>query len=148
MISEKFLSWYLRDLNKLKEEISLYKNENDFWKLNGEIKNSAGTLALHLLGNLKHFIGAQLGNTAYIRNRDKEFSERDIPREKILKELDEVIVIVQKVFPTITDEKFNSEFPIEFLGAKRTVGEILFIIYGHLNYHLGQINYCRRLMPE
>lgn len=145
MITETFLQHFERDLLKLKEEITLYKNESDVWILKGDIKNSAGTLTLHIIGNLKHFIGAQLGNTGYLRNRDKEFSDRNIPREILLKEIDEVIAMVQKVLPVITDEKFNSEYPIEFLKEKRSVGEILFILYGHLNYHLGQINYHRRL---
>lgn len=146
MIAQNILSWFLRDLYKLKEEITLYKNENSLWILRGEIKNSAGTLALHISGNLKHFIGAELGNTGYIRTREKEFSDRNIPRENILKELEEVIEMIQKVLPGITDEIFNSEYPIEFLKQKRTVGEILFILYGHLNYHLGQVNYHRRLL--
>ena len=146
MISQTFLPWYLRELNKLKEEISLYKNENDLWILKGDIKNSPGTLTLHLIGNLKHFIGTQLGNTGYIRNREKEFSDKNISREILLKEIDEVIGMMQKILSEITDEKFNSKYPVEFLAAKRTVGEILFILYGHLNYHLGQINYHRRLV--
>ena len=144
MISENISPWFLRDINKLKEEISLYENDNDLWLLKGDVKNSAGTLALHIIGNLRHFIGTQLGNTGYIRNRDQEFSDRNIPREIILKEIDEVISIVQKVLPAIADEKFRSEYPIEFLGEKRSVGEMLFILYGHLNYHLGQVNYHRR----
>ena len=148
MISENLLGWYLRDLNKLKEEISLYENENDLWLLKGDIKNSPGNLALHLVGNLKHFIGAQLGSTGYVRNRDKEFADKNVPKEKMMKEIDEVIEIMQKVLPKITDEIFSQEYPIEFLGAKRLTGEILFILYGHLNYHLGQINYHRRLLAS
>jgi len=145
MITQNLLFWYLRELNKLKEEILLYKNEADLWIIKGDIKNSSGTLAVHLTGSLKHFIGAQLGNTGYVRERDKEFSDRNIPREKILDGIDEVIAIVQKVIPSISDERFSSEYPIEFIGQKRLVGEILFIMYGHINYHLGQINYHRRL---
>lgn len=156
MNSDYLLEFFERDLNKLHEEISLYKNENDLWILKGEtrgepsrtIKNSAGTLTLHIIGNIKHFIGAQLGNTGYVRQRDEEFSERSVPKENLLKEIDEVITIIQKILPTISDEKFSSEYPIEFLGKKRLVGELLFIIYGHLNYHLGQINYHRRLLAE
>ena len=148
MIGDNLLQWYLRELNKLKEEILLYKQEDSLWILSGEIKNTPGTLTLHLIGNLKHFIGAQLGNTGYVRNRDKEFSDKNISREVILKEIDEVISMIQKVFITITDEKFNSEFPIEFFEKKRSVGEILFILYGHLNYHIGQINYHRRLIQQ
>ena len=146
MIAQALLPLYLRDLNKLKEEISLYKSENNLWILKNEIKNSSGTLALHLLGNLNYFIGAVLDNTGYVRKREKEFADKNVPREIILKEIEEVTAILQKVFPAISDEKFNSEYPVEFLGAKRSVGEMLFILFGHLNYHLGQINYHRRLV--
>ena len=141
-----FADFYLRDLSKLREEISLYKNENDLWLLKGDIKNSAGTLALHLVGNLKHFIGAQLGKTGYVRNRDKEFAERNIPTEFILKEIDEVIAILKKVLPTVKDADLEKEFPIEFLGEKRTIGYILLVLATHLNYHLGQVNYHRRMI--
>ena len=146
MILQHFLSSYLRDLNKLKEEISLYKNENDLWLLKGDIKNSAGNLTLHLIGNLKHFIGAQLGSTGYIRNRDKEFSDRNIPREKMIVEIDEVISMLGKVVSKIKDEDLGKEYPIPFLGEKRTIGYLLLTLVTHLSYHLGQINYHRRLM--
>ena len=139
-----FTDFCLRDANKLKEEISLYKNESDLWILKGDAKNSGGTLALHLIGNLKHFIGAQLGKTGFARNRDKEFADRNIPRETILKEIDEVIEMLKKVLPTIKDADLEKDYPIEFLGEKRTIGYILLVIATHLNYHLGQINYHRR----
>jgi hypothetical protein len=149
MMIQHFTEFYLRDLKKLKEEISLYRNENDLWILKGDVKNSAGTLALHLIGNLKHFIGAQLGATGYVRNRDKEFAERNIPRENILKEIDEVISILKKVMANIKEADLVKEYPIEFLGEKRTIGYILLVLSTHLNYHLGQINYHRRLlMPQ
>ncbi len=141
---QNFAAIYIRDLIKLKEELSLYKNESDIWLLKGDVKNSAGTLTLHLIGNLKHFIGAQLGNTGFIREREKEFSDRNISKEKMLKEIDEVIATLNKVFPTIKESDLEKEYPIEFLGEKRTVGYILLVISTHLNYHLGQINYHRR----
>jgi hypothetical protein len=124
MMIQPYLEFFLRDLNKLKEEIQLYKNENDLWKVESEIQNSAGTLALHLIGNLKHFIGAQIGFTGYVRNRDREFSDRNISREKLVFEVEEAISIVKTVLPTIKDEDFSKEFC----------------------YHLGQINYHRRLL--
>jgi hypothetical protein len=146
MISRTLSEFFLRDLNKLKEEISLYKNDSDLWTAKGDVKNSGGTLALHLIGNLKHFIGAQLGKTGYIRNRDKEFSDKNILREKMILEIDEVISILKKVFSKLTDDDLSKEFPIEFLGEKRTTGYILLTLSAHLNYHLGQINYHRRLL--
>jgi len=138
--------FYLRDITKLREEILLYNNESDLWVLKGDVKNSAGTLTLHLIGNLKHFIGAQLGNTGYIRNREKEFADRNVPRENMLKEIDEVILMLKKVLPALKDADLDKEYPIEFLGAKRTIGYILLMLSIHLGYHLGQVNYHRRLI--
>lgn len=145
MIIQQLTEFFLRDVNKLKEEISLYKNESDLWVLKGDIKNPGGTLALHLIGNLKHFIGAQLGNTGYVRQRDKEFADRNIPREIILKEIDETIAVLKKVLPTIKDSDLQKEFPIKFLEEKRTTGYILLTLSTHLSYHLGQVNYHRRM---
>lgn len=146
MIIQNLLSSYVRDLHKLKEEISLYKNENELWIVKGEVKNSAGNLTLHLIGNLQHFIGAQLGNTGYIRNRDKEFSDRNIPRGKMISEIDETISILEKVLSKLNDEDLGKEYPIPFLGEKRTIGYLLLTLVTHLSYHLGQINYHRRLI--
>ena len=146
MIAENYLEFLLRDLNKVREEISLYKNENDLWVLKGDIKNSAGTLALHLIGNLKDRIGTQLGNTGYIRQRDKEFSEKNVPRIKLITEIDETISILKKVLPKLKDEDLANEYPIKFLEEKRTIGYMLLMVTTHLNYHLGQINYHRRLL--
>lgn len=146
MIVQQIAEFYLRDLSKLKEELSLYKNESDLWLLKGDVKNSGGTLALHLIGNLKHFIGAQLGNTGYVRQRDKEFSDRNVPREAILKEIDEVVSILKKVLPTIKDSDLGKEYPIKFQEEKRTVGYILLVLLTHFSYHLGQVNYHRRLL--
>jgi Protein of unknown function (DUF1572) len=148
MMIQPYLEFFLRDLNKVKEEISLYRNENDLWTVKDEIQNSAGTLTLHLIGNIKHFIGAQIGFTGYLRNRDQEFSDRNISREKLISEVDEVISIVKKILPTIKDEDFSKEFPVEMYGAKRTTGYIMLSLSTHFCYHLGQINYHRRLLAE
>lgn len=149
MICEKLLLLFEKDINKLIEEISLYKNEKDLWKLNGEIKNSPGTLALHITGNLKHFIGAQLGKTGYVRERDKEFSERNVSKENLLKGLKEALEVVKTTLPKLSDDDLKKDFPIPFLEKIRPTIEILFILYGHLNYHLGQVNYYRRMtMPQ
>ncbi|MBI3502141.1 MAG: DUF1572 family protein [Bacteroidetes bacterium] len=145
MNSQLLLAHFEKDINKLKEEISLYKNENDLWVLKGEIKNSPGMLALHITGNLKHFIGAQLGKTNYVRERDKEFSERNVSKENLLKGLNEALEVVKTTFPKLSDVDLKKDFPIPFLEKIRPTLEILFILYGHLNYHLGQVNYHRRL---
>lgn len=146
MLVQNMTELYLRDLNKLKEELSLYKNETDIWHIKGEAKNPGGTLALHLIGNLKHFIGAQLGNTGYVRQRDKEFSDRDVPREKMIAEIDEVIAALKKILPSLKDQDLEKKYPIKFLEEERTIGYLLLTLLSHLSYHLGQINYHRRLL--
>ena len=146
MTSQLLSSHYEKDIKKLIEEISLYKSENDLWLLKGDVKNSPGTLALHITGNLKHFIGAQLGKTDFVRERDKEFADRNISKENLLKGLNEALEIVKNTLPKLSDEDLKKDFPIPFLEKIRPTIEILFILYGHLNYHLGQVNYHRRLL--
>ena len=87
MLKQSLLEFFERDLNKLKEEINLYKDENSLWIINGEISNSAGNLCLHLIGNLNHFIGATLGNTGFVRDRDSEFALKNISRKKLVEEI-------------------------------------------------------------
>jgi len=145
MISKQFLDIYTRDLNKLKEEIILYKKEEDLWALQGDVKNPAGTLVLHLVGNLKHFIGAVLGDTGFVRDRDLEFSKRNIPASMLLEEIDETIAVVNNVLSNLSDEQAIAEYPAENFGKGRTTIYALAQLTAHLNYHLGQVNYHRRM---
>jgi hypothetical protein len=145
MTAQLFQEIIIRDVRKMKEELSLYKNESDIWKLTPGVSNSAGTLALHLTGNLNHFIGAVLGGTGYVREREKEFSDRNVPREKLIAGLDGAEQVVAKTLPSLSDEKLTMDFPIEFMG-KRTTLSVLIVLTTHLGYHLGQVNYHRRIL--
>ena len=78
MLIETLKSLFDRDLNKLCTEIELYRNEENIWKIDKEISNSAGNLCLHLIGNINNFIGAQIGKTNYVRHRELEFSLKNI----------------------------------------------------------------------
>ena len=93
----QLINIFSRDLNKLKEEISLYKDENSLWIVKGDISNSAENLCLHLIGNLNHFIGATLGNSGYVRTRELEFSSKNCSREEMLKSVDQTIEIVTNI---------------------------------------------------
>ncbi len=79
---------FSRDVENAKKEVLLYSNESDLWKRAQGINNSAGNLALHIIGNLNHFIGAQLGNSGFIRNRHAEFDLENIERDIIIHELE------------------------------------------------------------
>ena len=148
MIQQSLTELFGRDLNKLKEEINLYSEESKIWVLKGEIKNSAGNLALHLIGNLNHFIGAILGNSGYLRNRDAEFSDKNIPRAEMINNIDKTIVVIKSSLSKISDEDLKKDYPVKVLKDKVTMKTVYFLIHllGHLNYHLGQINYHRRLL--
>jgi uncharacterized damage-inducible protein DinB len=146
VIKEALLEIFERDLLKLKEEISLYKDETNLWKTENEISNSAGNLALHLIGNLNHFIGATLGNTGYVRERDKEFSENNIPVIKIMDSIDATIIVVKNALNDLSVEDFEKDFPLEKHGTIVKTDFMLLHLVAHLEYHLGQINYHRRLI--
>jgi hypothetical protein len=139
----KFL--YARELDNLHKEISDYTDENKIWTVKGDIKNTAGNLCLHLLGNLNHFIGTQIGNTGFIRNRDEEFAAKNISKEKLLKEIEDTKAMIEKVLGNTDEAAMQKEFPADFLG-KRSTEFYLNYFFGHFMYHLGQINYHRRLV--
>lgn len=137
---------YIRDLEKLRSEIEQYPNDETLWIKAGAIPNSGGNLALHIIGNLNHFIGSVIGNSGYIRDRDREFSDSGISREKINMDLDALIVTVRETLAKIEPETLSETFPINIFGEPETTEYILIHLLTHLNYHLGQIDYHRRLM--
>ncbi|KAA0129891.1 DinB family protein [Chryseobacterium sp. SN22] len=148
MITESLQSLFIRDLTKLRTEIEAYQNEETIWKTDKNISNSAGNLALHLVGNLSHFVGAVLGNSGYVRNRDLEFSLKNIPRTELIQQIEKTTETVTITLENLSAEDLEKEFPGEPLGFTMTTGYFLIHLFGHLGYHLGQINYHRRMLDE
>ena len=146
MLTQTLKPLFHRELNKLKQEIELYKEENKLWIIDKAIANSGGNLCLHLIGNLNTYIGKELGGTGYIRNRDLEFSQKNIPRDELLKKIDETIGVVEKTLDIVTDQQLEKEYPVMVFAEKMTTGFFLIHLLAHLTYHLGQINYHRRLL--
>ena len=135
-----------KDLNKLIEEISLYKNENDLWKIKEGISNSAGNLTLHLIGNLNYFIGTALHHTNYLRDREKEFLLKDVPRDALIADIKHVMEIIRKTLHKMPKEDLKKDFPFEIDGDNLSVENMMVHLLTHLNYHLGQVNYHRRMI--
>ena len=148
MIQQFLTNHFETALQQLKNEINNYTHKENVWKIDGQIKNSGGTLCLHLLGNLNHFIGAVLGNTGYVRQRDNEFSDRDVPTSKMMKEIDELMYRVKTILPALTDEQLNGPYPLNDGKMWKITSDRLAQLLAHLNYHLGQINYHRRLLDQ
>jgi uncharacterized damage-inducible protein DinB len=135
-----------RHLAQLKVEVSSYTNEADLWKKTGVIPNSAGNLCLHICGNLQHFIGANLGNTGYIRKREEEFSLQNIPRSELLEQIDSTAKVVSDTLAKLNESELNKNYPQEVFGGPMTTEYFLIHLTAHLAYHLGQINYHRRML--
>lgn len=146
MLIENLITLFNRDLKRLKSEIELYKNEKNIWLIEKNIANSAGNLCLHLIGNLNWFIGAELGNTNYVRHRELEFSTKDISQTELIKMIDETILVVENSLHGLTDEDLKNEYPLLVFDKKTSTEYFLLHLTTHLVYHLGQINYHRRLL--
>jgi len=146
MLIETLKVLFNRDLNKLKSEIESYKDESRMWKVEKSIANSAGNLCLHLIGNLNTFIGAALGKTNYIRQRELEFSLKDIPKTELIKKIEETIAVVNTALSGLTEEELKNDFPVNIFDKKTSTEYLLIHLTTHLAYHLGQINYHRRLL--
>jgi uncharacterized damage-inducible protein DinB len=135
----------VRDLRAVQRELEAYPSEASLWVRPDSIPNAGGTLALHLAGNLRHFVGALLGHTGYVRDRDAEFARRDVPRAELLRELDAAIADVSTVLPTLSADRMDAFMTIGHGDRQVQTGEFLTHLAVHLSYHLGQIDYHRRL---
>ncbi|WP_431292969.1 DUF1572 family protein [Pedobacter sp. P26] len=146
MLTETLKKLFNRDLTKLKSEIESYQNEANLWRIDRDIANSAGNLCLHLIGNLNTYIGATLGGTNYIRNRKLEFSLKDIPKQELIKMIEATITVVSESLNQVSSEQMDGEYPILVFEEKTSTEFFLVHLTTHLTYHLGQINYHRRLL--
>lgn len=135
----------LREMVTLRKEIEAYPSDESLWKVVPGISNSGGTLALHLAGNLQHFIGAVLGGSGYIRNREAEFSVRGLSRVEVMNLIDQATASLTHTFRSLTDEVLGRQYPERVGKVRLTTGDFLVHLEGHLAYHLGQIDYHRRI---
>jgi hypothetical protein len=148
MLTDTLKILFSRDLVKLKQELESYKNEDNIWRIDRNILNSAGNLCLHLIGNLNTYIGAELGNTGYIRNRPEEFSLKNIPRQELISKIEHTIEMLNITLDSLTEDQLNSEYPQIVADNKVSTEYFLVHLATHLGYHLGQVNYHRRLLDS
>lgn len=141
-----YKKYYSAALDACVKEIEQYKNEEDLWKIIPGTLNSGGNLALHLIGNLKYFFGTVLGNTGYVRNRDAEFALKNIPAQQVIAQLKEAKDVVLQVLENLTISDFEKDYPTNVQNIEGSIGNMILRLVTHLNYHLGQINYHRRII--
>ncbi len=137
-----------REVSKIQEELGLYSDETLIWKTHEEISNSAGNIALHVAGNLQHFIGATLGKTGYVRNRELEFEAKNVPLGHIISDLENAKLAVDTTLLNLDEFEVQKLFPIDVFGGDKSTEWFLVHLLSHTSYHLGQINYHRRLLES
>jgi hypothetical protein len=149
MRTEFFVEKFESIFDKLKAEIEQYPNDESLWIRDSYISNAAGNLCLHLMGNLNHYVGAGIGKSGYVRDRPLEFEDRDIARQELLSRLDKTREVVLSSLRGLSDERLGEPFVDGGHNAEDgSIEEELVGILTHFNYHLGQINYHRRLTAK
>jgi len=136
---------FLAGLEKLKKNITQFENDEAILEKPGDTNNSPANLAIHICGNLKHNIGAEIGRNGYVRKRDEEFTKTGLTKQKVIIEIESTIAVIEPILDKLTAEDLNKPFPSEIHGKGQTIGSVLTKIAMHMGYHLGQINYQRRI---
>ena len=148
MVIDSLKKLFDRDLDKLKNELSSYKDELKLWEVKKNIKNSGGNLSLHIIGNLNYFIGSILGSNGYKRDREAEFTKTNVPVSVLLQNIDNVKTTIYNTLQGLSEEELVENFPINVFGYEMSKLFFLMHLHSHLTYHLGQINYHRRLVDK
>jgi hypothetical protein len=134
-----------RDLAALRREVEAYPDERDLWREIPGVANVGGTLVLHLTGNLQHYFGARLASTPYVRDRPAEFARRNVPRWELLREIDAARAAVKAASTAVSAAQLAADFPETVGGSRVKTGDYLVHLAVHFAYHLGQLDYHRRV---
>ncbi len=148
MVLKEFIRLFERDTERLKLEIGAYSTEENLWKVDHNITNSAGNLCLHLVGNMSHFVGKEIGGFDYKRDREFEFAGKNVPKSELIELIEKLQDVVTASLEGLEEIMLERDYPLEVFGAKMTHSYFLIHLYGHFSYHLGQINYHRRLLDK
>jgi hypothetical protein len=144
-MTDTLIKLFDRDLSRLQQEAGLIKEEN-LWKTTGTIKNPAGNLCLHLIGNLNTYIGKNIGGIPYTRDRDAEFTNTDVPQQQLMKQVEATKDVVLSVLRNMSEASLKEKHVENVLGFEMTNEYFLMHLAMHLAYHLGQVNYIRRAL--
>ncbi len=136
----------VRELEGFQREIQLFPDDETVWRTVPGVTNSAGALARHAAGNLRHYVGAVLGGSGYVRDRAAEFGERSATRAELGRALAAAIDEVNRVLPGLDPPALSGLFPEPVGGARIETGMFLLHLEAHLAHHLGQVGYLRRIL--
>lgn len=141
-----YARYFGRELATVRDQLLAYPDTASIWAVPPGVPNSAGTLALHIAGNLRWFIGAQLGGSGYTRDRDAEFSLRGVDRDTLVRQVEAAADEVTRGLATLDASRLDEPFPLEVGGVRLPTGRFIGHLAVHLAYHLGQMDYHRRIV--
>jgi len=144
VLSGELAALFARDLARVAQELKAFPDTAAVWRTFPGMANAAGTLALHLEGNLREYVGRQLGSLAYVRDRPVEFSARDIERDELVRRMETVRETIPPVIAALAAPALDATYPEPYEGAAITTRQLLIHLGTHLNYHLGQMDCLRR----
>lgn len=144
--ANELASLFRRDLARLSKQIEAFPNNDALWQTVPGVLNAAGNLSLHIEGNLREYVGRQLGNLPYRRNRELEFSAKGLSKDELVVRLADLRESIPTVIAELSEQQMEKEYPEVVLQAAMTTREFLIHLYGHLNWHLGQVDYLRRIL--
>jgi hypothetical protein len=147
-ITNELAALFRRDLTRLRQELEAFPDDGMLWTTLPGAGNSAGNLALHLDGNLREFIGRQLGEVPYERRRDAEFSSRDVSKADLVKKVEGLIELVPRIVASLPPAVLESKYPQNVFANLASTQQLVISLHGHLNFHLGQIDYLRRILTK
>ena len=137
---------FRRDLTRLSQQVEAFSDDALLWQTPPHFTNSPGTLVLHLEGNLREYVGRQLGNVAYVRNRPLEFSAKSVAKSELLSRVAALRELIPSIIEGLTTEQLEADYPEVVLETPMAVAQFLIHLYGHLNWHLGEIDSLRRVL--
>ena len=146
MLASELSALFARDITRLIQELKAFPDTASVWKTAPGVSNAAGTLALHLEGNLREYIGRQLGHIDFTRDRPWEFSARGLDRDELIARLETVKETIPPILERLSAEQLGERYPENVLGMPITTRQFLIHLEAHLNYHLGQVDYLRRII--
>lgn len=146
MTPDIFRRILVRELHAMRREVEAYPDDESPWRTVPGITNPGGTLVLHCCGNLRALVGAALDGTGYVRDRDAEFARRDVPRAELLRELDATISDVGHAIDALPEHALDTPYPEAVRGRRYGMGQLLAHLASHLAWHLGQLDYHRRIV--
>lgn len=147
-LSTDLAALFGRDLIRLVQELQAFPDDQTLWRTLPGMGNSAGNLTLHLEGNLREFIGRQLGHLPYQRRRESEFSTTGLSKDDLVERIKELQHQIPNVLEGLSGDRLSATYPEDVLGKPLSTHQFLVHLCGHFNYHLGQIDCLRRILTS